>query len=114
MIRGIQAKKAGHGRRGGYESEQVQRVLKALSIIQQNWVDFQRVGIYRKGKAIEIKLKGSKFIFVDENHKEQDIGKLSFSDRIFITVGDVFSKFLGGSSRQIALLPLQALQYNPR
>src|SRR5699024_12612238 len=37
MIRGIQAKKAGHGRRGGYESEQVQRVLKALSIIQQIW-----------------------------------------------------------------------------
>ncbi|HLR40099.1 MAG TPA: helix-turn-helix transcriptional regulator [Virgibacillus sp.] len=114
MIRGIQAKKAGHGRRGGYESEQVQRVLKALSIIQQIWVDFHRVAMYRKGKPIEMRLTGRTFIFVDENHKEQDMAKLSSSDRIFITVGDVFSKFLGGSSRQIALLPLQALQYNPR
>lgn len=114
MIRGIQAKKAGHGRRGGYESEQVQRVLKALSIIQQIWVDFHRVAMYRKGKPIEMRLTGRTFIFVDEDHKEHDMEKLSPDDRIFITVGDVFSKVLGGSSRQIALLPLQALQYNPR
>src|SRR5699024_3765777 len=69
---------------------------------------------YRKGKPIEMRLTGRTFIFVDEDHKEHDMEKLSPDDRIFITVGDVFSKFLGGSSRQIALLPLQALQYNPR
>src|SRR5699024_11567482 len=61
----------------------------------------------------EIILTRSTVIIVDEDHKEHDMEKLSPDDRIFITVGDVFSKFLGGPSRQIAFLPLQALQYNP-
>src|SRR5699024_8838919 len=89
-------------------------VLKALSIIQQIWVDIHRVAMNRKGKPIEMRVTGRTFIFVDEDHKEHDMEKLSPDDRIFISVGDVFSKFLGGSSRQIALLPLQAIQCNPR
>lgn len=113
-IRGLKSKRSGNKRRGGYEPKQVQQVLKALSTIQDIWAELDKVVIYKKGKPVEMTLSGRPFIFFDNNQHRCDIRERGNQDTILFTVGDIFSKFLRGSGRQIALLPLKALQYNPR
>lgn len=112
-IRGIKAKKSGSGRRGGYEPEQVRQILNSLTIIQSIWTDFNQVTVYKKGKPINMALDGRTFIFLDKHHQITDITNHDLTQPIYFTVGNVFSEFLSGSGRQIALLPIEVLQYNP-
>lgn len=113
VIRGIKAKKSGNGRRGGYEAEQVRQIFKSLSIIQDIWTDFNQVTVYKKGKSMEIALDGRTFIFLDKHHQVTNITEHDPTQSIYFTVDKVFSEFLRGSGRQIALLPIEVLQYNP-
>src|SRR5699024_11736125 len=48
-----------------------------------------------------------------KQHRIKNIDKLDFTESVFFKVGKVFSEFLSRSSRQIALLPIEILQYNP-
>lgn len=113
MIRGIKSKLGGEGRRGGYEQKQREKVLESLTHIQSLWLKFNKVTVYEKGKPIQTQLQGRTFLFVDHHRKEYDISQLINQKSFTITVDKVFTKYLYGSGRQIALLPIQTLQYNP-
>lgn len=112
-IRGLKQKLGGNGRRGGYEIDQREQVLKALARIQSLWIDLEKVVIYKKGKPIQMKLKGRAFIFNNQHNEDYFVDEQSLEKKFVFTVGEVFAQFLYGSGRQVALLPIQALQYNP-
>jgi len=112
-IRGLKPKLGGNGRRGGYEINQREQVLKALARIQDLWIDLEKAVIYKKGKPIELKLQGRAFIFKNHNNDEYYIGEQPPEKKFMFTVDKVFAQYLYGSGRQVALLPIQALQYNP-
>lgn len=112
-IRGLKPKMGGEGRRGGYEDKQRRQVLQSLSIIQKLWISLDKAVFYEKGKPAETKLEGRAFIFVDENRREYPITKEMFGKTIRYKVDQVFAKYLFGSGRQVALLPLKVLHYDP-
>lgn len=112
-IRGLKPKLGGDGRRGGYEIKQRGQILKALTNIQSLWINLEKAIVYQKGKPVQMALQGRAFIFKDQNHNDYHLGKQSLEKKLLFTVDEVFAKFLYGSSRQVALLPIQALQYNP-
>ncbi|RKQ29992.1 helix-turn-helix domain-containing protein [Oceanobacillus halophilus] len=112
-LRGLKPKLSGNGRRGGYEKSQRYEVLKSLTRIQSLWIDIDQVVIYTNGKPEHVSLKGRPFVFKDRNNKEYEIDDKSLEGNLYYTVGDIFEKFLYGSGRQVALLPMKTLQYNP-
>ncbi|WP_106498369.1 helix-turn-helix domain-containing protein [Lentibacillus sp. Marseille-P4043] len=112
-IRGLKPKLSGSGRRGGYENEQRSQILKALSRIQNLWIDLEKAVVYEKGKPMQKTLKGRTFVFFNQDYKEYDISKQPLEKLFRFTVDEVFAKYLNGSGRQVAMLPVQALQYNP-
>lgn len=113
MIRGLKPKLGGEGRRGGYEQQQKDKVLQSLTKIQSLWLELNKATVYEKGKAVQTQLQGRTFLFVDHNRNEYDIAQLDKHKTFTFTVDKVFTKYLYGSGRQIALLPIQTLHYNP-
>lgn len=112
-IRGLKPKLGGDGRRGGYERKQLNQILNALTKIQNLWIRLDEIIIYQKGKPVQMALQGRAFIFKDQDHNDYFIENEPLDKKLLYTVDEVFSKFLYGSSRQVALLPIQALRYNP-
>ncbi|MFJ7405969.1 MULTISPECIES: helix-turn-helix domain-containing protein [unclassified Lysinibacillus] len=113
VIRGLKPKLGGEGRRGGYEQQQKDKVLQSLTKIQSLWLELNKATVYEKGKAVQTQLQGRTFLFVDHNRNEYDIAQLDKQKTFTFTVDKVFTKYLYGSGRQIALLPIQTLHYNP-
>jgi DNA-binding XRE family transcriptional regulator len=113
VIRGLKPKLGGEGRRGGYEQQQKDKVLQSLTKIQSLWLELNKATVYEKGKAVQTQLQGRTFLFVDHNRNEYDIAQLDKQKTLTFTVDKVFTKYLYGSGRQIALLPIQTLHYNP-
>ncbi|MFP7296474.1 helix-turn-helix domain-containing protein [Neobacillus niacini] len=113
LIRGIKPKLGGDGRRGGFEPKQREVLLQSLTRLQSLWIDLDKAVIYEKGKQVQLQLQGRALIFNDQNMKEYCISEQPLGKRIMFTVGEVFRKYLHGSGRQVALLPVKALQYNP-
>jgi len=112
-IRGLKQKLGGNGRRGGYEIDQREQVLKSLARIQSLWINLEKAVIYKKGKPIQMKLQGRAFIFNNQPNDDYLFDEQSLEKKFVFTVGEVFAQYLYGSGRQVALLPIQALQYNP-
>lgn len=112
-IRGLKAKLGGEGRRGGYEEKQRRQVLQSLSIIQKLWIDLDKTVVYEKGKPAETKLQGRAFLFVDQDRKEVPITNGIGERKIRYKVDRIFARYLFGSGRQVALLPLKVLHYDP-
>ncbi|MEC1524585.1 helix-turn-helix transcriptional regulator [Neobacillus niacini] len=112
-IRGLKPKLGGEGRRGGYEEKQRRQILKSLSTIQKLWIDLNKTVIYEKGKPVKTSLQGRAFIFVDQKGSEYPITEESSQKKIRYKVDQVFAKYLFGSGRQVALLPLKGLHYDP-
>ena len=113
QMRGLKAKLGGEGRRGGYEQKQRRQVLESLTRIQSLWIEIEKAVIYVKGRPVEMKLQGRTFLFKDRNGQECRISELADEKKIYFTIDDVFSRYLYGSGRQIAILPIKALHYNP-
>ncbi|MGE7120656.1 helix-turn-helix domain-containing protein [Peribacillus sp. NPDC046944] len=112
-IRGLKPKLGGDGRRGGYEAKQREQVLKSLTNIQSIWINIQKAIVYEKGKPVHTRLQGRTFIFIDRKGEEYSISEETCKKKITFTIDRVFAKFLNGSGRQVALLSIKALQYNP-
>ncbi|MFS0781687.1 helix-turn-helix domain-containing protein [Bacillus sp. 1P06AnD] len=112
MMRGLKAKLGGEGRRGGFEQKQRAQVLKSLSRIQGLWLNLRKMVIYEKGIPTTEPIEGRTFLFKDKQGNEYDVSKMGIQERITFSIDSVFGKFLYGSGRQVALLPLKALQYN--
>ncbi|WP_286228576.1 helix-turn-helix domain-containing protein [Neobacillus mesonae] len=112
-IRGLKAKLSGDGRRGGYEEKQRSQIVQALKIIQKLWIDLDKTVVYEKGKPLETKLQGRAFLFVDQNGKDLLLTKDEAPQKISYKVDQVFARYLFKTGRQVALLPLKVLQYDP-
>ncbi|MFJ7364588.1 helix-turn-helix domain-containing protein [Peribacillus frigoritolerans] len=112
-IRGLKPKLGGFGRRGGYEAKQREQILKSLTNIQSIWININKATIYENGKPVQTKLQGRTFIFKDSAGVEYDISVEAGRKKITYTIDNVFAKYLSGSARQVALLSIKAIQYNP-
>ncbi|MGM9957600.1 MAG: helix-turn-helix domain-containing protein [Peribacillus sp.] len=112
-IRGLKPKLGGEGRRGGYEAKQREQILKSLTNIQSIWINIHKAVVYEKGKPVHTMLQGRTFIFKDHRGEEYSISEKTCRKKITFTIDEVFAKFLNGSGRQVALLSIKALQYNP-
>lgn len=113
MIRGLKPKLGGSGRRGGYEATQREQVLKALSIMQDLWVEIEQVTLFENGRRVKKALQGRAFHLTDIHGNALNFNEFQVQDKLFLNIGDLFYDFLKGSNRQVKLLPKQAIQYNP-
>lgn len=113
QMRGLKAKLGGEGRRGGYEQKQRRQVLESLTRIQSLWIEIEKAVIYEKGRPVEMKLQGRTFLFKDSTGKECRVSEYTDKKHVYFTIDDVFARYLYGSGRQIAILPIKALHYNP-
>ncbi|MBS1725060.1 MAG: helix-turn-helix transcriptional regulator [Armatimonadetes bacterium] len=114
-MRGILPKKGGQGRRGGYHPEQRLEILRALSHIQNLWMNMTQMEVYegpRKGRAKTMAIKSRAFTITDMMGQLRLDGHMDVSQFIF-RPGKVFAHFLFGVGRQTALLSARALHYNP-
>ncbi|GHI00985.1 helix-turn-helix domain-containing protein [Neobacillus kokaensis] len=112
-IRGLKAKLNGDGRRGGYEEKQRSQIVQSLKMIQKLWIDLDKTVVYEKGRPLETKLQGRAFLFVDQHGKELLISKAAIPQKIRYKVDQVFARYLFKTGRQVALLPLKVLHYDP-
>lgn len=116
-MRGLKPKRGGQGRRGGYEPEQRAEMLKALSHIQNLWINIAEVMVYegtgRQAKRPVTKsLQSRPFIITDRMGQIRLDGYLEV-ERFIFRPGKAFAAFLFGSGRETGILFQKALQYDP-
>ena len=111
--RGLKTKLGGAGRRGGYEKEQREQVMKALSIIQLLYIKMDHVLVYEQGKPVKKPVQGRAFLFTHTDGSPYSFTADDTCETFTLTVGEAFTDFLTGSTRQVKLLPNQAIEYNP-
>jgi len=122
-LRGILPKLQKDGRRTGFQHRQRQDVLKALSHIQNLWIDIVErehdgdqamvegeIGGRRRPGRLMIQSRA--FVITDRVGIVYDSGE--FDINLFqFRPGEVFAAFLLGAGNQAALLSAQALRYDP-
>ncbi|MBY0432207.1 MAG: XRE family transcriptional regulator, partial [Rhodospirillales bacterium] len=118
-MRGLKPKRGGSGRRGGYEPEQREEMLRALSHIQNLWINIAEVKVYehdsRGGRAPHPSIKtlqSRPFIITDRLGQMRLDGYMDV-ERFIFRPGKAFAAFLFGAGRQTGLLFQKALQYDP-
>lgn len=118
-MRGLKPKRGGQGRRGGYEPEQREEILRALSHIQNVWLNIAEVKVYetdpRGGKnrrPVTKTLQSRPFIITDRMGQIRLDGYMDV-ERFVFRPGKAFASFLFGTGRQTGLLFQKALQYDP-
>jgi DNA-binding XRE family transcriptional regulator len=120
-MRGLQPKRSGQGRRGGYEPQQRTGMLQALCHIQNLWLNMTALEMYenhgtRRGtqrrKPTQQAIQSRAFIITDLFGQIRLDGGLDVQKFIF-RPGKVFAHFLFGPGRQSALLSAKALAYDP-
>lgn len=128
-MRGLKPKQGGEGRRGGYEPEQRAEMLKALSHIQNLWLNMGQLesepSKTKKTRPPRARSKNH----MDANNATQEVQSKAFiiTDRMgqlnldgymdvrrfIFQPGHLFAHYLYGPGRQIALLSARAIQYDP-
>ncbi len=118
-MRGIKPKQAGNGRRGGYEPEQRADMLRALSHVQNLWLNMAEIEVYEepangKGRRRTVKetIQSRPFVITDRMGQIRLDGNMEVRKFIF-RPGKVFAHFLMGPGQQTALLSAKALKYDP-
>jgi DNA-binding XRE family transcriptional regulator len=118
-MRGLKPKRGGAGRRGGYEVEQRADMLRALSHIQNVWINVAEVMVYeREGQGrhprvpVTKTLQSRPFIITDRMGQIRLDGYLEV-ERFIFRPGKAFAAFLFGSGQETGVLFKKALQYDP-
>lgn len=118
-MRGLKPKRAGSGRRGGYEPEQRADMLKALSHIQNVWINVAEVMVYERETngqkprtPVAKTLQSRPFIITDRMGQIRLDGYIEV-ERFIFRPGKAFAAFLFGSGQETGLLFKKALQYDP-
>jgi DNA-binding XRE family transcriptional regulator len=120
-MRGLQAKRSGQGRRGGYEPEQRTAMLQAMAHIQNLWLTMTAIEVYeergmplgaRRRKPTQQAIQSRAFTITDLFGQIRLDGGLDVEKFIF-RPGKVFAHFLFGPGRQSAMLSAKALAYDP-
>jgi DNA-binding XRE family transcriptional regulator len=114
-LRGLVPKRSGQGRHGGYRPEQRTEMLCAVSRVMNLWlnvaqVEYQESG--RKRKAVTETIQSRPFLMSDRMGQLHLDGNMDVRRFIF-RPGRVFSSYLLGPGRTVALLSAKALRYNP-
>ncbi len=117
-MRGIKPKLSGQGRRGGYSPEQRAEMMRALSHIQNLWLNMAEIEVYedngrggRRRKPIKKAVQSRPFVITDQTGQLRMDGYLDV-DRFIFRPGEVFAYFLMGPGHQTALLSAKALKYD--
>ncbi|MDP9378607.1 MAG: helix-turn-helix domain-containing protein [Chloroflexota bacterium] len=116
-MRGLKPKRSGQGRRGGYEREQRAAILRALSHIQNLWLNMAELEVFEEtslGRRRPTKraVQSRAFVITDRAGQLRIDGYIEV-DRFLFRPGEVFGYFLLGPGRQTALLSAKALSYDP-
>ena len=111
-MRGLKLKLGGDGRRGGYEAKQKEQVINALKNIQSLWLTIEKTVLYKNNQPVQVSVQGRTFVFKNLDGKEYIVSKKTCSKSVCFTVDKVFAKYLTVSQRQVALLPIKAIQYH--
>ncbi len=123
-MRGIKPRSRGNGRRSGFEPEQRAEIARALSHIQNIWIDIAQadapdeagVGpngpIEGRGKT-RLTLQSRAFVITDRLGLTDESGAMVDMNRFVFQPGEVFARFLMGPGNQTALLSAKALKYDP-
>ncbi|MBI1778301.1 MAG: helix-turn-helix transcriptional regulator [Proteobacteria bacterium] len=118
-MRGLKPKRGGTGRRGGYEAEQRADMLRALSHIQNVWINVAEVMVYeRENRSRQTRgpvtktLQSRPFIITDRMGQIRLDGYLEV-ERFIFRPGKAFAAFLFGSGQETGVLFKKALQYDP-
>ncbi|WP_336046907.1 helix-turn-helix domain-containing protein [Solibacillus ferritrahens] len=112
IMRGLRAKLGGDGRRGGFEAKQKEQVINSLKVIQSLWLTIDKTVMYKNNKPIQVEVQGRTFLFKNAMGEEYEVNEETCSKSFTFTVDKVFAKYLTSSKRQMALLPLKAMQYH--
>ncbi|MCP3963107.1 MAG: helix-turn-helix transcriptional regulator [bacterium] len=116
--RGLQPKKGGQGRRGGFAPKQRRDLWACLLRLQDIWIDLAEVTLVeedrnkrrrRKTRALQSRA----FVMTDRVGQRRIDGTMDV-EAILVTPGEAFGRFLLGPGRQLALLSSQALRYDPK
>jgi hypothetical protein len=114
-MRGIVKKINGRGQRGGYKKSQKEQVLKSIVHLENVWLKLVEFELYTSGRA------GGRSSLTepiqDRAIRIRESGQLDFAGalqihQIAFRPGSLFSRFLFGPGKQIALLSARALKYN--
>ena len=118
-LRGLHAKRDGHGRRGGYEPEQRTAMLQALAHLQNLWLDMSALEVYdvtptgkRRRTPTRQAVQSRALTITDLFGQTRLDGGFDLHKFLF-RPGTVFAHFLFGPGRQTALLAVRALRYDP-
>ncbi|HIJ38341.1 MAG TPA: helix-turn-helix domain-containing protein [Rhodospirillaceae bacterium] len=118
-LRGLKRKRGGGGRRGGFESEQRQDLLRSLSHIQNLWIDVAEWTLLDPSQSSAPasadagrRLQSRPFVITDRMGKQGLDGSLDV-ERIVFRPGKAFAALLFGDGRQTGLLFGKALHYDP-
>lgn len=116
-MRGIKPKRGGQGRRGGYEPEQRAEMLRALTHIQNLWLNMHEMDVYEtdaKGRRKRVKqaIQSRPFVITDRVGQQRLDGYMDVRTFVF-RPGKAFAHFLMGPGQQTALLSAKALKYDP-
>jgi hypothetical protein len=117
-MRGLQPRRGGLGRRGGYEPEQRSAMLQAVSRIQNLWLHLTALEVYqytgislrrrRRKATTELDVQSRVFTITDLLGRTRPDGFMDV-ERFIFRPGKVFAHFLFGPGRQTALLSAKAL-----
>lgn len=111
-LRGLQQKLGGQGRRGGYEPEQREAMVSAVSRVQNLWIRLAEKAVHVEGATQRQVRQSRAFVVSDYEGWLSGDGEITVR-RFLFRPGSLLARFLLGPGRQIALLSAQALRYNP-
>ena len=118
-MRDLEPKQRGQGRRSGYEPEQRQALLQALTHLQNLWLHMTEVEMYlptspgsRRRKRTTQGVQSRLLTITDLLGHTRPDGWFEVEKFIF-RPGKVLAHFLHGPGRQTALLSARALTYDP-
>ncbi len=122
-MRGLQKKKSGNNRRGGFTPEQRHEILRALSHIQSIWLKLGQIEIYeerdekdrstskKKRQPVTKAFESRAFVVTDRMGQLKMDGYMDV-ERFIYQPGKLFAHFLFGPGRQTAILSAKAIQYD--
>ncbi|MCP3963183.1 MAG: helix-turn-helix transcriptional regulator [bacterium] len=116
--RGLQQKKGGQGRRGGFAPKQRRDLWACLLRLQDIWIDLAEVTLVEEDRLKRRRrktraLQSRAFVMTDRVGQRRIDGTMDV-EAILVTPGEAFGRFLLGPGRQLALLSSKALRYDPK
>ncbi|WP_320020439.1 helix-turn-helix transcriptional regulator [Labilibaculum manganireducens] len=121
-LRGIKPQKSGSGRRGGYQKKQRDEIACNMNILDNTWITVLEREVfeeeetkkgYKRNRRKKKRGLQSRAILISERIGQLTIDGNIEADGWEVELGNVLKAFLSGQGRQIALLSIKALQYDP-